>query len=134
MTGAWRPPETYVHLGACVVVPARIADILDRRFGLDKIRKQIRGTDPELDAVLLGISLAGLAFRTASGTVIAESAEPETQSDHWVGTSTAAGLLGMTDRGVRKALADQRLTGTLVDGRWRTTRADIEQYRASRAA
>ncbi|WP_420123718.1 hypothetical protein [Nakamurella sp.] len=117
-----------------MVVPARIADILDRRFGLDKIRKQIRGTDPELDAVLLGISLAGLAFRTASGTVIAESAEPETQSDHWVGTSTAAGLLGMTDRGVRKALADQRLTGTLVDGRWRTTRADIEQYRASRAA
>jgi len=47
---------------------------------------------------------------------------------------TAAGLLGISDRAVRKAIADKRLPATEIDGRWSIDRKDIENYRINRAA
>jgi excisionase family DNA binding protein len=118
-----------------------VADILDRRLGLGKIRKKVRGQDAELDSVLMALGMAGLAFRTGQeqqfalrsgiGTEDAKPAEPPSHSDV-VGTRTAAGLLGITDRAVRKAIAEGRLPATTVDGRHRIHREDIENYRATR--
>lgn len=135
-----RTPEAYL---ACVSIPPRIADILDRRLGLDTIRKQIRGEDAEVDAVLMAIRLAGCAFRngqtahlaarSACGTDVVKPAEPESESGRGIGTSTAAEILGVTDRAVRKAIAENRLPAVLDDGgRWRINRDDLMQYRAER--
>jgi excisionase family DNA binding protein len=49
-------------------------------------------------------------------------------------TTQAAHLLGITDRGVRSAIAAERLAAQRVDGRWQVAREDVEHYRAARAA
>lgn len=131
----WRPPGAYRFDGPISIIPGRIASIIMVRYGLDKIRSQIRGMDSELDTVLVDLATTAAAWRsTACGTERATTPEPGEQSSQWVNTSTAATLLGITDRAIRKAIDEKRLTAQQVDGRWRITREDVEHYRAARAA
>jgi excisionase family DNA binding protein len=125
-------PDRYVHAGGqVVIVPARVAAWLDSH-GLNKFRIQYRGVDPEIDAVLVGLRIAALAWRgTATGTV---DAPKPILSPEWLSTSEAADLAGLTSRGIRKAITDHRLEATKVGHCWRISRENLEHYRAATAA
>lgn len=134
MTGGLQVPERYLLLETGVVVPARIAALIYRRTGLGDVRVSLRGIDPEVDAVLMALHIAALKWRgSATGSETAPAPEPVASSS-WLTTTEAAGLAGVTDRALRKAIADGRLTSTRVSGRHRISREDLEHYRAARAA
>ncbi|ACV79816.1 excisionase family DNA-binding protein [Nakamurella multipartita] len=123
----------FIH-GDQVIIPARYAYWL-KRSCLDSIRPKVRGADPQLDQILQAISYAGLRWaESGSGTSVAPQAEPMQQSSETVSTATAASILGISDRAVRKAIAEGRLEATQVDGRYRINRNDVERARANRAA
>ncbi|MDP9442939.1 MAG: helix-turn-helix domain-containing protein [Actinomycetota bacterium] len=131
----WRPAEHYVHgHGEVVVVPARVAAWLTRYAGLERLRAEVRGADAEVDSVLVALALAAFAWRSsATGSGLASAPEVAAPCA-WMSTTQAARLLGITDRGVRLAIAAERLPAQWVDGRWRVAREDVEHYRAARAA
>lgn len=137
---AIRPAEHLVHGldGPVAVIDGRVCAVLNRLLGLDKIRAQVRGQNPQLDQALLAIHLAALATESSStGTNPAPQPEPVPQSKHQlnndtVSTTTAATLLGITDRAIRKAIIEKRLTATNVDGRYRIPRDALERYAATR--
>jgi excisionase family DNA binding protein len=129
---AIRQPASYVHglRGPLVIVPGRVAEILERRAHLNEFRVSIRGTDPELDAVLIAIRVAALQWR-ASATGSAD-APPAEAGSTWLTTAEAAGIARITDRAIRQAIADGRLPATRSGRNWRIARVDLEQYRAAR--
>ena len=129
-----RLPHLIGTAGPAVIVPGRVAAILDRQCRLTDLRVRTRGVDPEATAVLEALHVAALAWRSSStGTEAAPEPEPATRSE-WMGSGQAADLLGVTSRAVRKAIADGRLAAVEVGGRYRISREDVEHYRASRAA
>lgn len=131
----WRPPESYVHgVGApVVVIPGRVAAWMDERLQLGRLRSQLRGVDSELDSVLVAVSVAAAAWRiSATGTSVASQPEPTASSPQWLSSTQAADLLGVTDRAIRKAIADRRLPAIQIFGRHRVSREDLEHYRARR--
>src|SRR4051794_16717822 len=131
-----RPPEAYVHgiNGPAAVVPGRVAAWLNARGGLNELRMRIRGEDPEVDAVLVALSVAGTAWLTsACGTGDASAPEVPPQST-WLTTTEAADRLGLTDRAIRLACSTGRLPAERAGGRWRISREDVEHYRAARQA
>lgn len=137
MATAWRTPAAYVHTGAVVVVPARIAAWLDRHADLRAIRTGHRGADAEVDSVLIALATAAAAWRQTQqvpppGTTLARDPEPAAPSP--LTSTQAADLLGCTDRAIRRAAAEGRLSATKSAGRWRIEREDLEQHRAARAA
>jgi excisionase family DNA binding protein len=134
-----RPAEHLVHgiNGPVVIIDGAVCALLNRLLGLDKIRAQVRGKDAQLDQTLLAIRLAGVATESsAPGTGIAAQPEPgprlQGQLNETFSTSTAATILNMTDRGVRKAITEKRLKATLLDGRHRITREDLSAFMADR--
>jgi excisionase family DNA binding protein len=79
--------------------------------------------------VLCALRLAALVWRSsACGTSVA--VEPE-QGASWLSTGEVAAVVGISPRGVRKAIAEGRLQATRD---WRVTREDVEQWKAARAA
>ncbi|WP_396659261.1 helix-turn-helix domain-containing protein [Microbacterium sp.] len=127
-----RDATAYVHgiHGPVVVVPARVCAYLGVRAGLDEFRVNHRGIDAEVDNVLVAMRTAALAWRsTATGTTKAPAPEPAAHSG-WLTTEQAASHLGITSRGVRKAIQRKHLPATRTpDGRWRITREDLEHYK-----
>lgn len=137
MTTPQRPPTAYIHgVGApVVVIPARVCAWLERYARLNEVRIRERGTDPEVDAVLVALRLAALTWRTtATGTPIAAKPEALADLNQWLSTTQAADILYITDRAVRLAIQENRLKATNVNGRWRITREDIQHFRAAKAA
>ena len=136
MTSLARPPAAYVHgvHAPVVIVPARIAAWLERHASLNEVRIRSRGADPEVDAVLAALRLAALTWRTAvTGSTNAPEPELPPQSKYY-STSEAAERLGITDRAVRLAIAQNRLNATNLHGRWRITPEDIAHFKAAKAA
>ena len=128
-----RPYEHFLH-GDQVIIPAEYAYKLNRLV-LNTIRPKVRGADPQLDQVLQALGYAGLRWaESGRGTNVVPQQEPVRPSTQTVSTTAAAAILGITDRAVRKAITEGRLTATAVDGRWRIDRAELETYRANRAA
>lgn len=133
--GVSRTPAHYVHgpHGEVVVLPQRVAAWLERNARLNELRVEVRGADPEVDAVLGAIRLAALAYRTAVyGRDQGKPAEVEQPSV--MSTQQVADQLHLHVRTIRLAIAEKRLRAEQVDGRWRVTREDFEHYRAARAA
>jgi len=132
-----RPPTSYVHGldGPVVIVPGRAAAWLDSRLNLRALRTAVRGHDPEVDAVLVALGVAAAAWRqSVVGTDQRTPAEP---APLWLTTREAADRLDVTDRAVRRALAEQRLNGRRTNGGWLVDRESVEHYliaRNSRAA
>ncbi len=129
-----RPPEGYLIPATSVVVPARIARLL-MEHALEGFRVRWHGVDPELDTVLTALAIAGRRWALAStdrGTAVAAAPELSEPSNDWLSTTRAAELLGVTDRAVRKALADKRLKGHHRGGRWWIAREELAHYRAIR--
>src|SRR3954451_24958148 len=122
MTGPLRPPEHHVHglWEPVVIVPARVAQWLDRVVGLDALRQRAIG-DPHVGTVLAALALA-TADAGSRGTDNRKSAEPRPLLVSMT-TTQAATVLGLSDRAVRKAIAENRLLATKnAAGSWRITR------------
>jgi excisionase family DNA binding protein len=133
----FRPAEHHIHGldGPVVVIDAAVCAILNRLLGLDKLRTELRGQNPQLDQALLAIRLAGIAHTETSSTGNGVAPQPEPkppssqQLNDTVSTTTAATLLTITDRAVRQAITEKRLPATKIEGRWRITRQDLHTYR-----
>lgn len=133
----FRPPESYVHgvAAPCVIVPARVAAWLERHTQLRALRTEARGTDPEVDAVLVALGVAAAAWRSsATGTRAPVAAEQATASETTMTTSQAATVLGVGERAVRQAIGRGRLPATRAGGRWLIEREDLEHYRQAAQA
>jgi hypothetical protein len=123
-----------------VFVPGPVCALLNR-LALDELRIRQRGAVdavPELNAVLLAMRLAGLAYvdslekvGSRPGTLVDSAREPGAQSTQ-CGASEAADRLDMTKRAVVKAASSGRLAGQRVAGRWLFTADQLESFRASR--
>lgn len=135
MSGGLQVPERYLlPEGVGAVVPGRVAALIHSRTNLGQLRAEIRGTSPEVDAVLMALHIAALKWRgSATGTTQDTTPEPVTSSE-WLTTEQAAGLAGVSSRAIRKAIQQERLTATEVAGRYRISREDLEHYKAARAA
>ena len=128
-----RTADNMVYRGAVAVLPGYVCWLLNNAAGLDKLRTQVRGQNPDLDQGLMAIRLAGLAYESScTGTKPAPQPEPMSKSHQptteTYGTSTAATILGISDRAVRKAIAEKRLHATRLDGRYRMTQQDLATY------
>lgn len=117
------------------IVTGRAAAVLERQLDLAGLRVRTRGIDPEVSDVLEAIREAAEAWRgSATGTTEAPEPELAPESQVWVSSPKAADLLGISSRAVVKAIAEGRLAGEQVGGRWRIAREDIEHYKARRTA
>lgn len=117
-----------------VMVPARVAALIEARTNIASARVQLRGLDPEATAVLEDIRYAAMAWRGSDiGTEDDREPEPATRSE-WLSTSQAADLLGITGRAVLKAVHEGRLPATEVGKRWQINREDVQHYKAIRVA
>ncbi len=134
-----RPWPAYLHPGAVVVVPAVVAAWLIIQTDMPARRVEHRGTDPQVDAVLGALTVAGHGWRTATsattsacGSAPAVEAEPASSLESMT-TRQAADVLGITDRGVRLACDKGRIPATRVDGRWRIDPLGVAAYRRSQS-
>ena len=134
-----RPWPAYLHPGAVVVVPASVAAWLIVRTDLPARRIEHRGTDPQVDAVLGALTVAGLGWRTSTTSAVASAGGSAVVIEAEVApplepmnTSRAADVLGITDRGVRLACNQGRIPATRVDGRWQLDPAGVAAYRRTR--
>lgn len=137
MTTPQRQPAAYVHgVGSPVVVlPGRVCAWLERYAKLNEVRIQNRGVDAEVDAVLVAVRVAALAWRdAATGSPVAAKPEVAADLNQWLSTTQAADILYITDRAVRLAISEKRLPATQVNGRWRITREDVQHFAAAKAA
>ncbi|MBA8847405.1 helix-turn-helix domain-containing protein [Microcella alkalica] len=128
-----RTPEHYVHAdGMVVIMPARVAAVLNRHAKLDEFRLAHRGFDPEVDAVLLAMRRADLQWRV-SVTGTSEAAKPELDPQlNWLSTTQVAAITGITDRGVRAAIGRGDLVAECPDGRYRISREELAHWRSRR--
>ncbi|MGF6834000.1 hypothetical protein QF015_002175 [Paenarthrobacter sp. TE4293] len=137
MTTPQRQASAYVHgVGSPVVVlPGRVCAWLERYAKLNEVRIQNRGADAEVDAVLVAVRLAALAWRdAATGSSVAAKPEAATDLKRWFTTTQAGDKIGITDRAVRLAIKEHRLKASNIDGRWRIALEDIEHFKAAKAA
>jgi excisionase family DNA binding protein len=118
--------------GPVVMLSARVCAYLNRYAGLEEFRREHRGADAEVDAALVAIRVLELQFRN-SATGTKEAAKPELDaSSKWLSTSETGNRLGITDRGVRTAIADGRLQAENVAGRWRINLEQLAHFKANR--
>jgi excisionase family DNA binding protein len=126
--------------GPAVLVPARVAAILERHADLTALRVRVRGLDPEASAVLEALRAAALCWRSSalapqSGTGDDRDAEPAPESMEWLTTGEAADQAGVTSRAIRRAIEDGRLpASTTAGGHNRISPEDLAHYKAVRAA
>lgn len=125
-----RPAAHFVQIGPIAIIPGRVAAYLERYARLDQFRREHRGHDSEVDEVLTAIHVAAATWRNSSGlgTTPPPRPEPASPSVQWVTPRTAALKLQMTDRGIRKAIAEKRLRAEKHDGRWRIHLEDIAHF------
>jgi excisionase family DNA binding protein len=131
-----KPPGWFiVGLGGpAVVVPGRVAAWLESKLDLRRIRTDVRGADPEVDAVLLDLAVVAQTWRSRVNA--SDRAEPP-QADAllpWLTVSEAAGRLGVSGSRVRQLVYTNALPAEQVDRRWRINRLDFEHYKAAKAA
>lgn len=131
-----RPPEHQVYDGTHVVISGRVCAILNRKANLDAFHLEVRGSDPELDAALAAMKIAQMKWASsASGTSLDTPAEPAgSLKQEWFTTTEAGNRLGISDRAIRKAIDEKRLSATRVDSTWKIHVEDLEHYAAARGA
>ncbi|GFG71843.1 helix-turn-helix domain-containing protein [Mycolicibacter senuensis] len=101
-----------------VSVPPRIAHWLESQAGLTADRRiNLRTTDPVAYEILAALHLAALQHRSGIGTKIAAAQDDSQESELWT-TSQAAAQLSVTDRCIRKWIANGRVPATRHGGRW----------------
>ncbi|PJJ58573.1 excisionase family DNA binding protein [Mumia flava] len=132
MTGR-RNPHLVGFEGPAVVVPARVAAVLERYADLTSLRVRTRGVDPEASAVLEALRAAAMSWRaSATGSAGDTEAEPGTDSQQWLSTTEAARVIGVSSRAIRMAIARGGIPAQSVGDRYRISREDVEHFRAGR--
>ena len=131
-----KPAGFYVNgiHGPSVEIPGRVAAWLERHATLTRIRIAHRGSDPEVDSVLLGLHRVALLWRDSVNGNTPRKPTEEPPPCPWLTTTQAADQLGITDSRIRQDIRAHRLAAEQVDRRWRITREDFEHYKAARAA
>lgn len=131
---AYRPPSAYLHGGPIpiTVVPARVAAWLERNAGLNQLRIESRGNDPEVDNVLVALHTSALTWRTS--VVGSDQASEAEELPRWITVQEAAYRLYVTDRAVRLAIQEGRLKATRQHNRWLIATEDFIHYQNARNA
>lgn len=112
-----------------IIIPARIAYLIEKNTRLDEYRRRSRGGDPELDTALHGIHWAAMTWAvTANGSVPRKRSEAAVE---WYTPEQIATQTRLTGHAIRLAIREGRLPAEKVDGRWRVTPADYRNFRAS---
>jgi hypothetical protein len=121
-----------------IPMSARMCEYFTKRFNLDKIRKDERGDNPELDQMLEAINwsysnlIALREPRTATvGSETAPHRETATPWDHLT-SQQAADRVGVTRRRINSACQDRSLPARQFDGRWIIRPDDVDIWNAAR--
>jgi len=115
-----------------VRVSARVAAWLLRYAGLDQYRREHRGEDPEVDNTLVQLTVIAYEWRSsATGTRDAPKAELDPQFT-WMSTTQAAQQIGLTPRGIVKAITENRLKAERVGRTWRINPEQLAYYQQGR--
>ena len=110
-----------------VIVPPRMAAWLERNAGVTGDRRiRLRGEDPVAYEVLAALHLAALRHRSGCGTKVAAHQPHMTGSKMWLTTSEAAHEADVTDRCIRKWIAQSELPATRHGGRWLIHRTALQ--------
>ncbi|MCV6975329.1 helix-turn-helix domain-containing protein [Mycobacterium bourgelatii] len=130
----------YLRPDGSVVVPPRIAKLLDRRVGiLPEQRIMLRAADPEAYSVLMALRLAALG-RTQNPFSVAASGQNRAVRDsylpssEWLTTPAAAEQLGVSERTMRRWVTAQRIPARKHGGRWLINSRDLGIAQALAAA
>lgn len=117
--------------GVTAVISGRAARLLWFYAHLDELAARV--SDPELVQAIDTLRTAGNRWlRADAGTDVPMTPEPARE---WVSAREAAEMLGMTDRGVRKACSARRLPADMSStGAWLIHREAIAHFRAERSA
>lgn len=133
-------PETYIQgvdgegkAAPTVAVPARVAAYLNKYAKLDDFRRSNRGTNKEVDDVLVALRYADLWWRNSvTGKRPTSDGERASQSE-WLTTRQAAIKAGVSQRAIRKAIEDNRLIASRVGNTWNIAQIDFQHYLANRS-
>lgn len=130
-------PERYLLPEAVgTFVPGRVAALIYKRTDLAQVRTELRGADPEVDAVLMALHIAALKWRGSVGVSDSRKPAEVTPQSEWMTAQEVADQLSLTSSRVRQECRSGRLKAE-NHGRphgWRISREDFEHYRAARAA
>jgi excisionase family DNA binding protein len=117
----------HINAEGSVIVPPRIADWIEEQIGLVSERRiALADTDPLAYAVLSALRMIALSHRSGNGTKLAEAQPSSEDSNVWLTTSDAAAELGVTDRAIRKWIAQNQLPAHRYGGRWLINRTDLQ--------
>ena len=146
MTPLRRPAGAYIHGhdGPLAAVPGWGLAWLESHTNLNAQRVALRGQHPEVDellAALHSVATQWSVMTTSSapssdlGTTHPVMVEPAGELVvERIDVNTAAEVIGITTRAVRKAIAEQRLLARRDGSRWSIDRNDARQYRAAAQA
>lgn len=110
-----------------VAVPPRIAAWLKKQAALTSApRVSVRDSDPLAYEVLAALHIAALSPRSGCGPEFAAQQHLTEELSVWMSTSTAAALLGVTDRAIRKRIATGKLPATRHGSRWLINRNHLQ--------
>ncbi len=121
-----------------MVVPARVALVLERAFDFNKLRVRLRGHDAEVDDVLLALHVAALRFTEAAagelpanGSTLARSSEVPAGLTMMT-ASDVADVAECTGRAVTLAATEHRLDGVKLGGCWMFRVDEVAAWAATR--
>ena len=124
-------PARWLTPSGSVVIPPTIASWLEKRAGITaETRGRLETTDPEARAVLVALHMSAmLAGSPASGTTDATAHPGQPQSDPWMTTTEVARALAMTESGIRKAIARQRIPAEKRGRQYFIRHTDVLAYK-----
>lgn len=128
-------PAHYLHGdGSVVVVPARAAAWMLRRTDLRQRRTAHRGADPEIDAVLMAVMIAGQKWAAdVKGSDPRKPTEIVSPSE-WMDPEEVATVLQVSSSRVRQELRSGYLVGEKRGRFWRVHRTELAHYTSARTA
>ena len=132
-----RPIEAAIQglSGPVSVIEGAEAAALIATFKLDVYSREHRGANVHVDRAISKLKLLSAAHRagagTGCGTFRAVPAELVQSCGGKLTTRQASEVLGITARGVRKAIKDGRLRAERSGGRWLIDSADVARYRVN---
>jgi excisionase family DNA binding protein len=116
-----------------VIIPPRIAKLIEARTTIKALRLQLRGVDPEATAVLEDLHAAALSWRgfPETETVIDSERKPAADST-WLSSGKAAATANVSRQAIGNAIRQKRLPAAKINGRYKISRQDLDQWRATR--
>jgi excisionase family DNA binding protein len=118
---------------AYLIMPPRIAALIESRTNVKALRVKLRGIDPEATAVLEDLRVAALSWRSCPDTTtgVDRARKPAARSSRLT-TGQAAELAKVTRQAIGKAIRTGHLTAIKINGRYHIERPDLDQWRSSR--